>query len=79
MHFVVSKNNLDLARKLLEHKPPASARVRDNRGQYAIHRAAASGSVALVDLLVKNRSPVDPEDNDGQTPLHHAVAEGNGS
>ncbi|KAL2063003.1 hypothetical protein VTL71DRAFT_6075 [Oculimacula yallundae] len=78
LHFVSSKKNIDLARRLLDHKPPASARVKDKRGQYAIHRAAAVGSVPMVELLIKNRSPLDASDVAGQTPLHHAVAEGHG-
>ncbi|CAK7232883.1 putative ankyrin-repeat protein [Sporothrix bragantina] len=78
LHFVASKGNLDLARKLLEGSPAASARVRDKRGQYAIHRAAAVGSVPIVNLLLKHRSPLNATDNAGQTPLHHAVAEGHG-
>ncbi|RYP73764.1 hypothetical protein DL771_003477 [Monosporascus sp. 5C6A] len=78
MHFVASKNNLDVARKLFENKPPASARVRDKRGQYALHRAAAVGSVPMVNLLLKNRSPLNATDMAGFTALHHAVAEGHG-
>jgi 26S proteasome non-ATPase regulatory subunit 10 len=62
----------------LEQKPPASARVKDKRGQYAIHRAAAVGSVPIVELLIKNKSPISATDVAGQTPLHHAVAEGHG-
>lgn len=78
LHFVASKSNLDLAKKLLEGSPPASARVRDKRGQYAIHRAAAVGSSPIVTLLLKHRSPLNATDNEGQTALHHAVAEGHG-
>ncbi|KAH6707646.1 ankyrin repeat-containing domain protein [Leptodontidium sp. 2 PMI_412] len=78
LHFVSSKKNIDLARRLLDHKPPASARVKDKRGQYAIHRAAAVGSVPIVELLIKNKSPLNASDVAGQTPLHHAVAEGHG-
>ena len=78
MHFVASKNNLEVARKLFENKPPASARVRDKRGQYALHRAAAVGSVAMVNLLLKNHSPLNATDTAGYTALHHAVAEGHG-
>ncbi|TVY84381.1 Ankyrin repeat-containing protein [Lachnellula suecica] len=78
LHFTASKNNLDIGRKLLDAKPPASTRVKDKRGQYPIHRAAAVGSVPMVELFVKNRSPVSASDNEGQTPLHHAVAEGHG-
>jgi len=75
---VASKNNLDVARKLFERKPPASARVRDKRGQYALHRAAAAGSVPMVNLLLKNKSPLNATDSAGYTALHHAVAEGHG-
>ncbi|KAI1137069.1 ankyrin repeat-containing domain protein [Hypoxylon sp. FL0543] len=78
LHFVASKNNLEVARKLLDHKPPASTRVRDKRGQYPLHRAAAVGSVPMVNLLLQNRSPLNATDNAGYTALHHAVAEGHG-
>ncbi|KAJ2899705.1 TATA element modulatory factor [Zalerion maritima] len=80
MHFVASKGNLHLARKLLAQKPkPASARIRDNRGLYPIHRAAAAGHTVLVKLLIEaGRSPLDATDQAGYTALHHAVAEGHG-
>lgn len=79
LHFVASKKNMDIARLLLESTPPASTRVRDRRGQYPIHRAAAVGSAPMVTLLLKNKSPLNPTDNEGYTPLHHAVAEGHGT
>ncbi|GAB0134885.1 hypothetical protein EsDP_00003239 [Epichloe bromicola] len=69
---------MDVARLLLESNRPASTRVRDRRGQYPIHRAAAVGSVPMVKLLLQNRSPLNPTDIEGYTPLHHAVAEGHG-
>lgn len=75
---MASKNNLDVAKKLLSHTPKASTRQKDKRGQYPIHRAAAVGSVPMVELLLKNNSPLNAADNAGQTPLHHAVAEGHG-
>lgn len=75
---MASKSNIDLARKLLEHKPPASARVRDKRGQYALHRAAAVGSAPMVNLLIKAKSPLNATDSSGYTALHHAIAEGHG-
>lgn len=78
LHFTASKNNLDIARRLLDNKPPASTRVKDKRGQYPIHRAAAVGSVPMVELLLKNKSPLNATDMAGQTPLHHAIAEGHG-
>ncbi|CEJ93377.1 Putative Ankyrin repeat-containing protein C6C3.08 [[Torrubiella] hemipterigena] len=76
LHFVASKQYLDVATALIAAK--ASTRVRDKRGQYPIHRAAAVGSVPMVKLLLKNMSPLNAADNEGWTPLHHAVAEGHG-
>lgn len=32
----------------------------------------------MVTLLLRNLSPLDAADNEGFTPLHHAVAEGHG-
>lgn len=32
----------------------------------------------MVELLIKNKSPLNAADIAGQTPLHHAVAEGHG-
>ncbi|KAJ8120356.1 hypothetical protein O1611_g10386 [Lasiodiplodia mahajangana] len=78
LHFVASKNNLEVARKLFANKPPASSRVRDKRGQYPLHRAAAVGSTPMVKLLLENRSPLNATDVSGYTALHHAVAEGHG-
>ncbi|PQE25546.1 ankyrin repeat domain-containing protein [Rutstroemia sp. NJR-2017a BBW] len=78
LHFSTSKNNLPITKLLLSQDPPASCRVKDKRGQYAIHRAAAIGSTPLVELLLKNKSPLNATDVAGQTPLHHAVAEGHG-
>ncbi|KAK6064445.1 hypothetical protein SCUP234_12221 [Seiridium cupressi] len=79
LHFVASKNNLEIARLFFDNKPPASARIRDKRGQYALHRAAAVGSVPMINLLIKNKSPLNATDSAGYTALHHAIAEGHGA
>jgi 26S proteasome non-ATPase regulatory subunit 10 len=60
LHFATSKDNLDIAKKLVAHK--ASARVKDKRGQLALHRAAALGSVPLTKLLLANKSPINATD-----------------
>ncbi|KAG6066326.1 hypothetical protein E4U32_006248 [Claviceps aff. humidiphila group G2b] len=80
LHFIASKNHIDTARFLLDIPPPntASTRVRDRRGQYPIHRAAAAGSLPMTNLLLERRSPVNAADIEGYTPLHHAIAEGHG-
>ncbi|XPS75225.1 putative ankyrin-repeat protein [Ascochyta lentis] len=79
LHFCASKNNLDIARTLMAQKPPASARVKDKRGQLPLHRAAAAGNVPMMKaLLDTGKSPLNATDVDGQTALHHAVSEGHG-
>jgi 26S proteasome non-ATPase regulatory subunit 10 len=71
LHFAASKSNLDVARRLVAHK--ASARTRDKRGQLPLHRAAAVGGVPMIKLLLENRSPVNMQDIDGLTALHHGI------
>ncbi|CAL8583793.1 putative ankyrin-repeat protein [Xanthoria parietina] len=76
LHFCASKNNLDVARKLIARK--ASARVKDKRGQLPLHRAAAVGSVPMVNLLLDHQSPLNATDVANYTALHHAISEGHG-
>ncbi|KAL8831748.1 MAG: hypothetical protein Q9191_000676 [Dirinaria sp. TL-2023a] len=71
LHFTASKNNLDIARKIIAHK--ATARVKDKRGQLPLHRAAAVGSVPMVKLLLDNKSPLNATDIAGYTALHHGA------
>lgn len=79
LHLVASKNRLDVGRALLSQDPPASSRLRDKRGQYPIHRAAAVGSTPMITLLLEHKSPLDATDSTGYTALHHAIAEGHGA
>jgi 26S proteasome non-ATPase regulatory subunit 10 len=78
LHFCASKSNLDIARTLLSHKPPASARTKDRRGQLPLHRAAAVGNVPMMKALLDAKSPLNATDMDGMTALHHATSEGHG-
>jgi hypothetical protein len=39
-----------------------------------MHIAAANGYLEALDLLLKNKFPVDLEDDDGWLPIHAAVA-----
>jgi ankyrin repeat protein len=71
LHFAASKSNLDVARQLIAHK--ASTRTRDRRAQVPLHRAAAVGAVPMIKLLLQNRSPLNGQDVDGLTALHHGV------
>ena len=72
LHFCISKNNVDVARKLVECG--ASTRVKDRRGQLLVHRAAANGSIPLIKLLLDNKSPLSATDSAGQTALHHGLS-----
>ncbi|KKK13593.1 proteasome regulatory particle subunit (Nas6) [Aspergillus rambellii] len=77
LHFATSKANLSTIRTLVAHK--CSARVKDKRGQLALHRAAAIGSTPIIQVLLKDgKSPVNATDSDGLTALHHAICEGHG-
>ncbi|KAL4741390.1 ankyrin repeat-containing domain protein [Aspergillus similis] len=77
LHFATSKANISTVRTLLENK--CSARLKDKRGQLALHRAAAIGSTPIIQILLKEgRSPINATDNDGLTALHHAISEGHG-
>ena len=69
LHFAASKNNLSVARTLITKG--ATARVKDRGGRLPLHRAAAIGSVPLIQLLLENKSPINSTDVAGQTALHH--------
>jgi hypothetical protein len=45
-----------------------------HRGQTVLHRAASLGSVVSVELLMQNGGDVTAADDDGNTPMHVAVA-----
>jgi 26S proteasome non-ATPase regulatory subunit 10 len=76
LHFAASKNNLDIARKLIAQK--ATTRTKDKRQQLPLLRAAAVGSIPMMKLFLDNRSPINATDIDNMTALHHAVSEGHG-
>jgi len=77
LHFATSKSNLSTVRTLLAHK--CSARVKDKRGQLPLHRAAAVGSIPILKVLLEEgKSPVNAQDMDGLTAMHHAISEGHG-
>ncbi|KAE8157003.1 ankyrin repeat-containing domain protein [Aspergillus tamarii] len=77
LHFATSKASLSTVRTLIANK--CSARVKDKRGQLALHRAAAIGSSPIIKVLLQDgKSPVNATDMDGLTALHHAISEGHG-
>ncbi|KNG82173.1 proteasome regulatory particle subunit (Nas6) [Aspergillus nomiae NRRL 13137] len=77
LHFATSKASLSTVRTLIANK--CSARVKDKRGQLALHRAAAIGSSPIIKVLLQDgKSPINAADVDGLTALHHAISEGHG-
>lgn len=76
LHFAISKKNFLIATSLVVDYN-ASCRIKDKKGQYPFHRAAAIGSRKACELLIKTgKSPLNAKDVYGFTPLHHAMAEG---
>ncbi|CAR26663.1 hypothetical protein ZYGR_0H04830 [Zygosaccharomyces rouxii] len=76
LHLAVSKKHARICEFLLNNG--ASVRVKDKRSQLPLHRAAAIGSMGMVDMLCRAGSPLNRNDGEGWTPLFHALAEGNG-
>ncbi|KAK9249298.1 ankyrin repeat-containing domain protein [Lipomyces tetrasporus] len=77
LHYAVSRVRYDVAVRLIE-KFPGAVRIRDRQNQVPLHRAAAIGNIPLINLLIKNKSPLNTVDRSGWTPLFHAAAEGHG-
>src|SRR5271170_1825649 len=57
--------------------------MKDTQGSLPIHRAASIGATSLINLYMhpdpsskSPASPINAADKFGQTPLHHACAEG---
>lgn len=77
LHYAVSKGYNDMVDYLI-NECHASARIKDKKKQYALHRAAATGSMRLASILIKAKSPLNGQDIYGFTPLHEALSEGHG-
>ncbi|CCF56722.1 hypothetical protein KAFR_0B04260 [Kazachstania africana CBS 2517] len=74
LHLAVAKKYNDVVKFLIDNG--ASVRIKDKKGQIALHRAAAVGSMKLVETLCQKNSPINWADSNGWTPLFHALAEG---
>ncbi|KAK9466593.1 ankyrin repeat-containing domain protein [Lipomyces arxii] len=77
LHYAVSRIRYEIAERLLE-KYPQAVRIKDKQNQIPLHRAAAVGSIPLINLLIKYKSPLNTSDRSGWSPLFHASAEGHG-
>lgn len=76
LHLAVSKKHMEVCKFLVDNG--ASVRIKDKKLQIPLHRAAAAGSMGLIELLCKAQSPINVQDYQGWTPLFHALAEGHG-
>jgi ankyrin repeat protein len=81
LHIAISSRpNYGVAKYFLEYgdKPESkkTVNVRDNVKRTALHRAAICGELAFVKLLVENDAEINPQDVDGNTPLHDAISSG---
>ncbi|OQV20271.1 Transient receptor potential cation channel subfamily A member 1 [Hypsibius exemplaris] len=58
------------------HGDPDFIHASTSSGQTALHMAAATGSVPMIDFLVQKNADVNAKDLEGNTPLHGAVLSG---
>lgn len=79
LHFASSKSRIPAVVKILSMPEGKKLlRVRDRQGQLPLHRAAASGSAPIIEMLLQAGSQLSVSDAGGWTALHHACSEGHG-
>uniref|UniRef100_A0A668A599 Retinoic acid induced 14 n=1 Tax=Myripristis murdjan TaxID=586833 RepID=A0A668A599_9TELE len=78
LHLAAKNNHLECSKKLIQVNKCTVDAV-DGSGKTALHHAAVSGNIQIVQLLCEHKSPVNLRDADGLTPLllsaRHAHAE----
>ncbi|ETV93652.1 serine/threonine protein kinase, variant [Aphanomyces invadans] len=77
LHGAALGGNIDIVKRLLA-EPNVALNHRNKSGQTALHVAARSGYDVVVALLLENPAlhPVNLQDNNEYTPLHHACEAG---
>ena len=79
LHFACSKARIPAVQSILATTDGKKLlRVKDLQGQLPLHRAAARGSLPIVDMLLTSGSQLSISDTGGWTALHHACSEGHG-
>ncbi|KAG2466405.1 RAI14 protein, partial [Polypterus senegalus] len=68
LHLAAKNSHLECVKKLIKQGKSSVEGV-DNIGRTALHYAAASGSLPVVQLLCEDRSPLNVKDAEGCTPL----------
>ena len=74
LHAAVGKEDLDMARLLLEHQ--ADVNVLDDEPFIPLHWASRRGYRDFVELLLKHQADINAQDEYGQTPLTVASRHG---
>ncbi|PBL04331.1 ankyrin, partial [Armillaria gallica] len=75
-HYAASKSRLEIGKLLISRG--ADINAKDRAGQVPLHRAATTGSVGFIRLLLESSKPpnktrINPADRIGNTPLHLAM------
>eukprot|EP00013_Stygamoeba_regulata_P002786 CAMPEP_0177644212 /NCGR_PEP_ID=MMETSP0447-20121125/8562_1 /TAXON_ID=0 /ORGANISM="Stygamoeba regulata, Strain BSH-02190019" /LENGTH=1023 /DNA_ID=CAMNT_0019146547 /DNA_START=119 /DNA_END=3190 /DNA_ORIENTATION=+ len=82
IHLLVQNNQAPSGALLVETvmeaavENGADVNISDDKGETALHQAAAIGSASLCELLIKLKADVDAANRDGETPLHIAARKG---
>ncbi|KAF9558830.1 ankyrin [Agrocybe pediades] len=79
LHYAASKSRIDIGRLLISRG--ADFNARDKANQLPLHRAATTGSVGFIRLLIESSTPttklrLNTADRIGNTPLHLAMDSG---
>ncbi|PFH45587.1 hypothetical protein AMATHDRAFT_158628, partial [Amanita thiersii Skay4041] len=78
-HYAASKSHIDIGKLLIARG--ADINARDGANQHPLHRAASTGSVGFIRLLLDSSTPsyklrLNTGDRVGNTPLHLAMESG---
>ncbi|KAL1694338.1 ankyrin repeat-containing domain protein, partial [Schizophyllum commune] len=78
-HYAASKSRIDIGKFLISRGADINAKDRAN--QHPLHRAATTGSVGFIKLLLEsstapNKTRLNTGDRIGNTPLHLAIESG---
>nr|XP_053635141.1 transient receptor potential channel pyrexia-like [Cherax quadricarinatus] len=77
LHYAVAAKQEEILALLLDNRSSVGAiNLHDMRGTSPLHEGAASGSVAIVKLLLEKGAVVATRDKQGESPMHKAAKAG---